>query len=129
MTRWLLLTSIFWASPVTTKPPPGNWLIAPVRVIDELGDFIATQDEVTDYQSYVGTASPINFNGLVRQYYLRSDSNMGDIQVNLLDRQERDRSSHEIAAGVRDALATAGESYGASVKVVEVPPEMEVGDM
>jgi multidrug efflux pump subunit AcrB len=78
--------------------------------------------EVTDYQVYAGTAAPINFNGLVRQYYLRADSNVGDIQVNLADKKHRKRSSHEIARSIRDELATIGREYGASVKLAEVPP-------
>ena len=69
--------------------------------------------EVLDYQGYAGTAAPINFNGLVRQYFLRSGSNVGDLQVNLVDKHERERQSHEIAlrdaadAGRRSARATA----------------------
>ncbi|MDH3788965.1 MAG: efflux RND transporter permease subunit [Xanthomonadales bacterium] len=107
---------------VVVDTPEGTPVENTAALLDELASIIETVPEVTNYQVYAGTAAPINFNGLVRQYYLRSDSNMGDIQVNLLDRHERDRSSHEIAAGIRDALATAGERYGASVKVVEVPP-------
>jgi len=78
--------------------------------------------EVTDYQAYAGTAAPINFNGLVRQYGLRRSAELGDIQVNLLPKSERDRSSHEVASSVREALAKIGQLYGASVQVVEVPP-------
>jgi multidrug efflux pump subunit AcrB len=78
--------------------------------------------EVTDYQAYAGTAAPINFNGLVRQYYLRSGGALGDLQVNLLDRHHRDRASHDIARAVRPALAEIGRRHGASVQVVEVPP-------
>jgi multidrug efflux pump subunit AcrB len=78
--------------------------------------------EVSNYQSYAGTASPINFNGLVRQYYLREGANVGDIQVNLVPKEQRERASHEIARALRDSLATLGRERGASVKVVEVPP-------
>ena len=77
---------------------------------------------MTDYQVYAGTSAPINFNGLVRQYYLRSGPELGDIQVNLVDKHHRDRKSHEIAVAVRPALAEIGRRHGASVKVVEVPP-------
>ena len=83
---------------------------------------IETVPEVRDYQVYAGTASPINFNGLVRQYYLRSGPEQGDIQVNLVDKHERDRASHEIALDVRPRLAAIGKKYGASLQVVEVPP-------
>jgi multidrug efflux pump subunit AcrB len=78
--------------------------------------------EVTDYQAYAGTAAPINFNGLVRQYYLRSGGEVGDIQVNLVDKHQRSEQSHAIAARVRPALQKIGQRFGANVKVVEVPP-------
>jgi multidrug efflux pump subunit AcrB len=78
--------------------------------------------EVTDYEAYAGTASPINFNGLVRQYYLRSGSEMGDIQVNLVDKHHRDRKSHEIASAVRPEIERIAARNHANVKVVEVPP-------
>ncbi|MBT8060319.1 MAG: efflux RND transporter permease subunit, partial [Gammaproteobacteria bacterium] len=107
---------------VVVDLPEGTPVENTAAVLDELGSIIETVPEVTDYQVYAGTAAPINFNGLVRQFYLREDSNMGDIQVNLLDKAQRDRSSHEIAAAVRPELAAAGARHGASVKVVEVPP-------
>ena len=66
-------------------------------MLHEIGEYLATVPEVTDYQAYAGTAAPINFNGLVRQYYLRAAPELGDIQVNLVDKHARDRKSHEIA--------------------------------
>ena len=90
-----------------------------------LVDLAATLDdvpEVLDYQGYAGTSAPMNFNGLVRQYFLRSGSNVGDLQVNLVDKHERSRQSHDIARDLRPALAAVGRRHGASVKVVEVPP-------
>jgi multidrug efflux pump subunit AcrB len=92
------------------------------RVLQALADYVETVPEVTDYQLYAGTAAPINFNGLVRQYYLRRAPHQGDLQVNLLDKHERDRDSHEIAASVRAPLAQIGRRSGATVKIVEVPP-------
>ena len=102
--------------------PEGTAVEATARVLDELATKIETVPEVTDYQVYAGTAAPINFNGLVRQYYLRSGGNVGDIQVNLVDKKHRDRSSHEIARAVRDELTEIARRNNASVKVVEVPP-------
>lgn len=102
--------------------PEGTPVEATAEVLDELAKTIEAVPEVTDYQVYVGTAAPINFNGLVRQYYLRSGGNVGDIQVNLTDKKHRDRSSHEIARAVRGELAEIGRRHNASVKVVEVPP-------
>ncbi|MCK5872615.1 MAG: efflux RND transporter permease subunit, partial [Methylococcales bacterium] len=88
----------------------------------DLGAYIATVPEVTDYQAYVGTASPMNFNGLVRQYYLREGSEVADIQVNLIDKSLRERKSHEIASSVRASLQEIGARWNGNVKVVEVPP-------
>jgi multidrug efflux pump subunit AcrB len=77
---------------------------------------------VTDYQAYAGTAAPINFNGLVRQYYLRAGGDVGDIQVNLVDKRHRSEQSHAIATRMRPALQQIGRRFNANVKVVEVPP-------
>jgi multidrug efflux pump subunit AcrB len=107
---------------VIVDMPEGVSLEQTTRVLGELGRFLATIEEVTDYQVYAGTAAPINFNGLVRQYYLRTGANVGDIQVNLVDKKRRHRKSHDIALAVRGPLREIGERYGANVKVVEVPP-------
>jgi len=107
---------------VIVDMPEGTSIEHTGRVLDALAESIEEIPEVTDYQVYAGTAAPINFNGLVRQYYLRADSNVGDIQVNLADKKHRKRSSHEIARSIRDELATIGREYGASVKIAEVPP-------
>jgi multidrug efflux pump subunit AcrB len=102
--------------------PEGTALEQTARVINTLGDYIVKIPEVTDFQAYVGTASPINFNGLIRQYYLREAGNLGDIQVNLVDKSKRDRSSHQIASSIRDDLKQIGSRYNANVKLAEVPP-------
>ena len=107
---------------VVVDMPEGTALEQTARVLDELAVVVAGVPEVTDYQAYVGTSAPINFNGLVRQYYLRAGPEQGDLQVNLVDKHHRDRSSHQIAVAVRPALTEIGRRYGASVKVVEVPP-------
>ncbi len=91
-------------------------------MLHELAAHLATVPEVTDYQAYAGTAGPINFNGLVRQYDLRSGGEVGDIQVNLKDKHERQDQSHAIAMRERPALQAIGARLGANVKVVEVPP-------
>ncbi|NBB92564.1 MAG: AcrB/AcrD/AcrF family protein [Gammaproteobacteria bacterium] len=91
-----------------------------MRVLLEMGDYLSGVDDVSDWQAYAGTASPINFNGLVRQYYLRSEPYHGDLQINLVD--ERERQSHQIALDLRAPLTRVGERYGAAVKIVEVPP-------
>ncbi|MCU7843507.1 MAG: efflux RND transporter permease subunit [Candidatus Thiodiazotropha sp. (ex Monitilora ramsayi)] len=107
---------------VVLDMPEGTSLEQTTRVLDELGDYLGRVEEVTDYQVYAGTASPIGFNGLVRQYYLREGAHLGDIQVNLVDKHDRDRKSHEIALAVRVPLQAIAKEYNGNVKVVEVPP-------
>jgi multidrug efflux pump subunit AcrB len=88
----------------------------------EMGDYLKTVNEVTDYQLYVGTSAPFNFNGLVRHYYLRSNAHQADIQVNLAEKGHRKDQSHDIAKRVRPALKTIADRYHARIKVAEVPP-------
>lgn len=107
---------------VVLDMPVGTPLEETAKVLREIGGYLATVEEVTDYQAYAGTASPINFNGLVRQYYLRASPEMGDIQVNLVDKHQRKRKSHEVAVAVRDGVTNIARKYGGNAKVVEVPP-------
>jgi multidrug efflux pump subunit AcrB len=102
--------------------PVGTPLEDTARVLREIGAEIATVPEIANYQAYAGTASPINFNGLVRQYYLRAAPEWGDLQVNLVDKKHRSRSSHEIAISVRAAVEAIGRKGGGNAKVIEVPP-------
>ncbi|MCM2328811.1 MAG: efflux RND transporter permease subunit [Lysobacter sp.] len=107
---------------VVVDMPAGTPVEVTAAALRDLGAHVAGIPEVTDYQAYAGLASPINFNGLVRQYYLRSLSEQGDLQVNLVDKDKRDRKSHEIASAARPALEEIGLRWGAKVKVIEVPP-------
>jgi len=107
---------------VVVDLPVGAPLEETSRVLHEIGAYVSTVPEVTDYQAYAGTSAPINFNGLVRQYYLRALPELGDLQVNLVDKHRRMRKSHEIAAAVRPGIEAIARRHGASVKVVEVPP-------
>ncbi|MBS1191241.1 MAG: Acriflavin resistance protein [Rhodocyclaceae bacterium] len=102
--------------------PVGTPVEETARVLHEIGAELAQVEEVVNYQAYAGTASPINFNGLVRQYYLRAAPERGDIQVNLADKHHRSRSSHEIATAVRDRIEATAKRHGGNAKVVEVPP-------
>ena len=107
---------------VVVDMPSGTALEQTSGALHDFGAYLATVPEVTDYQGYAGSASPINFNGLVRQYYLRSAPEQGDLQVNLQDKHHRHRSSHEIASSVREPIVAIAKKWGAKVKVVEVPP-------
>ncbi len=107
---------------VVVDMPAGTPLEQTAAALHALGAELAAVPEVTDYQAYAGTAAPINFNGLVRQYYLRAGGEVGDLQVNLVDKHHRDAQSHEIAMRVRPALDKIAAAFGANIKVVEVPP-------
>src|SRR5690606_23064271 len=107
---------------VVVDLPEGRTLEDTAALLTGLSAVLERVPEVRDWQAYAGTAAPINFNGLVRQYDLRAAANVGDLQVNLVDRRERRRKSHDIAAALRPELAEVGRRHGASVKVVEVPP-------
>ncbi len=107
---------------VVVDMPVGTPVEETAAVMRELGAYLAQQPEVTDYQAYAGTSSPINFNGLVRQYYLRSGGEVGDMQVKLVDKSQRKDQSHAIATRLRPALQAIGQRMGANVKVVEMPP-------
>jgi multidrug efflux pump subunit AcrB len=107
---------------VIVDMPEGTTLEETARVTDALARVALDEPEVVDLQTYVGTASPYNFNGLVRHYFLRRGSNIADIQVNLLPKHDRDLQSHDIAKRVRNKLRPVAEKFGANIKVAEVPP-------
>lgn len=102
--------------------PEGTTLEQTSRVALEMASVIKKDPAVVDYQLYVGTASPYNFNGLVRHYFMRSGPTVADIQVNLLPKHDRSLKSHDIAKRVRPELAAIAETYGAALVVAEVPP-------
>ena len=107
---------------VIVDMPEGTTLEQTARVARDGQSYLSTVPEVTDYETYVGTASPYNFNGLVRHYYLRRGPTVADIQVNLLPKHDRSAQSHDISKRVRPMLEEIGKSFGARVKVAEVPP-------
>ncbi|HEY6877339.1 MAG TPA: efflux RND transporter permease subunit [Polyangiales bacterium] len=107
---------------VVLNMPESSSLELTTRVARELAAEVRALPEVTDYQIYVGTASPFNFNGLVRHYYLRQGPAVADLQVNLLPKHARDAQSHEIAVRIRPKLAAIAERHGARLAVAEVPP-------
>ncbi|MCU7811536.1 MAG: efflux RND transporter permease subunit [Candidatus Thiodiazotropha sp. (ex Notomyrtea botanica)] len=113
---------------VAVNMPAGTALPETASFTEELAEIIRTVPEVVSVQTYAGTAIPFDFNGLVRHYYLRMFPWQGQIQVILVDKKERDRSSHEIAVAVREMIAPVidasgiREKDGAGVTVVEMPP-------
>lgn len=107
---------------VTVNMPEGTALPVTANVVSRLADVLNKHPEVVALQSYVGTASPFNFNGLVRHTYLRNQSWVGDIQVQLTHKGDRDQSSHDLAVEARDALTPIAEQLGARIEVIEMPP-------
>jgi multidrug efflux pump subunit AcrB len=102
--------------------PEGTPLERTAEAARALGNYLATVNEVQDFQLYVGTAAPFNFNGLVRHYYLRKGDHLADIQVNLRDKKARRAQSHDVARRLREPLQALAAPYGADIKVVEIPP-------
>jgi multidrug efflux pump subunit AcrB len=102
--------------------PKGSSLEATDQVATALGNYLATVNEVSSYQSYVGIASPMDFNGMVRHYYLRQGAHLGDIRIVLADKTHRKQSSHDIALRIRPEIDKIKQRYGANIKIVEMPP-------
>ncbi len=107
---------------VILNMPEGASLEQTAAVAREMAAVIRVEPEVTDYQIYTGVASPYNFNGLVRHYFMRRGANVADIQVNLVNKHGRKAQSHDIAKRVRPAVAAIAERHGARVAIAEVPP-------
>lgn len=107
---------------VILNMPEGSTLEQTSRVAMEMADVISEDPAVVNYQIYTGTASPYNFNGLVRHYFMRQGPTVADIQVNLLPKSERVLQSHDIAKRVRPEITEVAKKYGATVAVAEVPP-------
>jgi multidrug efflux pump subunit AcrB len=102
--------------------PEGTTLEETAALTRQMGEYLKTVPEVTDYQVYTGTAAPYNFNGLVRHYFLRSGSNVADIQVNFVPKGDRSAQSHDLAKRLRPELKRIADRFGARIKVAEIPP-------
>ena len=107
---------------VILNMPEGTTLEETARVARELASALRPEPEVRDYQIYAGTASPFNFNGLVRHYFERRGANVADLQVNLRPKHERTAQSHDIAVRFRPRLAAIAAKYGGAIAIAEVPP-------
>ena len=107
---------------IVVDMPEGTTLETTDAATRALAEYLRTVPEVTDFQTYVGTASPMDFNGLVRHYYMRQGSNVADIRVNLVRKEERVHQSHALVLRLRRDLERIARECGANVKLVEVPP-------
>ncbi len=126
MVQWVVLKMLPFDNKsefqVIVDMPAGTPLEDTAATLHDLGQFLSRQPEVRDLQGYAGTASPITFNGLVRQYYLRAEAELGDLQVTLVDKHHRSEKSHAIAQRLRPEIEEIAKRHNARVKVVEVPP-------
>jgi multidrug efflux pump subunit AcrB len=102
--------------------PEGSSLERTAQAAREIAATVRIEPEVTDYEIYAGVASPFNFNGLVRHYFMRRGANVADLQINLVPKNERKAQSHDIAKRVRPRVAAIAAKFGARVAVAEVPP-------
>jgi multidrug efflux pump subunit AcrB len=133
----LLACSMFYFKAVTVKllpfdnksevqvvvdMPEGTALENTARVLEDVATITRSLPETVSMEAYAGTSAPFNFNGLVRHYFLRARPEMGDVMVTLAPKDDRDRSSHDVALDLRGKLKTLKLPAGASVKVVETPP-------
>jgi multidrug efflux pump subunit AcrB len=107
---------------VVLDMPEGTALPVTANLAHRMADKLRTMPEVTAIQLYAGTARPFDFNGMVRHYYLRSEPWQGELQVQLTDKHDRDRTSHEIAVEARELLNKLVKGTGATISVVEMPP-------
>lgn len=107
---------------IVVDMPEGTTLERTDAVARSIGHYLAAEAEVRDYQVIVGTASPMDFNGMVRHYFLRNGPHVADIHVNLVSKDLRVQQSHEIILRIRNGVTELAESLGASIKLVEVPP-------
>lgn len=102
--------------------PEGTTLESTDAVLAAFENYLSRVPEVTSFVSYAGVSSPIDFNGMVRHYYLRQGGHVGDIRINLAPRKERQQQSHAIVLRLRTDLEALGRQHGANIKIIEVPP-------
>jgi multidrug efflux pump subunit AcrB len=107
---------------VMVDMPEDSTLERTQGVVSALGNYLSTVPELRDYTAFVGEPSPMDFNGMVRHYYLRQGAFYADIRVTIAERQRRSQQSHAILLRIRRSLETIAQSYNARIKLVEVPP-------
>jgi multidrug efflux pump subunit AcrB len=102
--------------------PEGTTLERTDRALREFESFLRTVPEVTSFVTYAGSPSPMDFNGMVRHYYWRTEPNLGDIRINLVNKDHRDTQSHVIGLRLRNGLDAIAKRHGAVLKLIELPP-------
>ena len=102
--------------------PEGTTLETTDTIVRAFEDYLYSVPEITSLVSHVGHASPIDFNGLVRHYYLRQGGHLADIRINLAEKNRRSQQSHAIVLRLRKDLENIAAAHGADLKIVEVPP-------
>lgn len=102
--------------------PEGTTLEYTDRVVRVIEDYLSNVPEVKNYVSFSGESSPMDFNGMVRHYYLRKGENLADIRVNLFEKNKREMQSHGIILRIRKDIEKIAQKYNADLKLVEVPP-------
>ncbi len=107
---------------IVVDMPEGTTLEGTDAATRRLAGYLATVPEVRDYQLYVGLSSPMDFNGMVRHYFLRQSANVADIRVNLAPKEQRAQQSHAILLRIRHDLSELARRSNANIKLVEVPP-------
>jgi len=107
---------------IIVNPPEGTTLERTDAIARRLSEVLRRASEVRDFEVYTGLASPMDFNGMVRHYFLRQGPYVADIRVNLIGKREREMQSHEIALRLRDRLVEVAKKEGARIAIVEVPP-------
>ncbi len=107
---------------VVIDMPEGTTLETTAAVADALADYLVRVPEVTDVSTYVGTSSPMDFNGLVRHYYLRRGAHVADVRINFVGKKQRAQQSHALGLRLRNDLTRIAAHYHANIKIVEAPP-------
>jgi len=102
--------------------PEGTTLETTEAATHALADYLVRVPEVTDVSTYVGTSSPVDFNGLIRHYYLRHGANDADIRINFIEKTHREQQSHPMALRLRNGLEKIARRFDANIKIVEIPP-------
>jgi multidrug efflux pump subunit AcrB len=102
--------------------PEGTPLERTEAAAHALAAFLVRVPEVTDVATTVGTSSPVDFNGLIRHYYLRQGPHLADVRLNLLNRKSRVQQSHAIGLRLRNDLTAIAREHGAAIQIVETPP-------